>query len=211
MFSRASASAVGIALDADEARARAGAPPPPAAPRPTPQPASSTRSPGAGVAGGGQQRRVQPGAIAVPSAGAAARGRPAGGRRLYGCLGAFASIVAGSRLVLRLDPDLSRYHCAPQSPRRASDRTALQRSQASWTQSRRPSRAPAGSVDAPGRAGRGRHGRRRRPDRWRACRARCRVIPALAEHLIAAGGKRLRPLLTVAAARLAGGARRSPA
>jgi octaprenyl-diphosphate synthase len=29
------------------------------------------------------------------------------------------------------------------------------------------------------------------------------VIPALAEHLIAAGGKRLRPLLTVAAARLA--------
>jgi octaprenyl-diphosphate synthase len=30
------------------------------------------------------------------------------------------------------------------------------------------------------------------------------VIPALAEHLIAAGGKRLRPLLTVAAARLAG-------
>ena len=32
------------------------------------------------------------------------------------------------------------------------------------------------------------------------------VIPALAEHLIAAGGKRLRPLLTVAAARLAGSA-----
>lgn len=32
------------------------------------------------------------------------------------------------------------------------------------------------------------------------------VIPALAEHLIDAGGKRLRPLLTVAAARLAGGA-----
>ncbi len=32
------------------------------------------------------------------------------------------------------------------------------------------------------------------------------VIPALAEHLIAAGGKRLRPLLTVAAARIAGGA-----
>jgi octaprenyl-diphosphate synthase len=31
------------------------------------------------------------------------------------------------------------------------------------------------------------------------------VIPALAEHLIRAGGKRLRPLLTVAAARLAGG------
>jgi octaprenyl-diphosphate synthase len=31
------------------------------------------------------------------------------------------------------------------------------------------------------------------------------TIPALAEHLIAAGGKRLRPLLTVAAARLAGG------
>ena len=31
------------------------------------------------------------------------------------------------------------------------------------------------------------------------------VIPALAEHLIAAGGKRLRPLLTVAAARLSGG------
>src|ERR1700750_2866955 len=31
------------------------------------------------------------------------------------------------------------------------------------------------------------------------------VIPALAEHLIAAGGKRLRPLLTIAAARLAGG------
>ena len=30
------------------------------------------------------------------------------------------------------------------------------------------------------------------------------VIPALAEHLIAAGGKRLRPLLTVAAARLTG-------
>jgi octaprenyl-diphosphate synthase len=30
------------------------------------------------------------------------------------------------------------------------------------------------------------------------------VIPALAEHLISAGGKRLRPLLTVAAARLAG-------
>ncbi len=30
------------------------------------------------------------------------------------------------------------------------------------------------------------------------------VIPALADHLIAAGGKRLRPLLTVAAARLAG-------
>jgi len=30
------------------------------------------------------------------------------------------------------------------------------------------------------------------------------VIPALAEHLIAAGGKRLRPLLTVAAARLSG-------
>ena len=30
------------------------------------------------------------------------------------------------------------------------------------------------------------------------------VIPELAEHLIAAGGKRLRPLLTVAAARLAG-------
>ena len=30
------------------------------------------------------------------------------------------------------------------------------------------------------------------------------VIPALAEHLIAAGGKRLRPLLAVAAARLAG-------
>uniref|UniRef100_B0T4X6 Octaprenyl diphosphate synthase n=1 Tax=Caulobacter sp. (strain K31) TaxID=366602 RepID=B0T4X6_CAUSK len=30
------------------------------------------------------------------------------------------------------------------------------------------------------------------------------VIPALAEHLIAAGGKRLRPLLTVATARLAG-------
>ncbi len=30
------------------------------------------------------------------------------------------------------------------------------------------------------------------------------VIPALAEHLIAAGGKRLRPLLTVAAARAAG-------
>ncbi|MCK5911287.1 MAG: polyprenyl synthetase family protein, partial [Caulobacter sp.] len=29
------------------------------------------------------------------------------------------------------------------------------------------------------------------------------IIPALAEHLIAAGGKRLRPLLTVAAARLA--------
>jgi len=32
------------------------------------------------------------------------------------------------------------------------------------------------------------------------------VIPALADHLIAAGGKRLRPLLTVAAARLVGGA-----
>ncbi len=32
------------------------------------------------------------------------------------------------------------------------------------------------------------------------------VIPLLAEHLIAAGGKRLRPLLTVSAARLAGGA-----
>src|SRR5580704_11120178 len=31
------------------------------------------------------------------------------------------------------------------------------------------------------------------------------VIPLLAEHLIAAGGKRLRPLLTVSAARLAGG------
>jgi octaprenyl-diphosphate synthase len=31
------------------------------------------------------------------------------------------------------------------------------------------------------------------------------VIPLLAEHLIAAGGKRLRPLLTVGAARLAGG------
>ncbi len=31
------------------------------------------------------------------------------------------------------------------------------------------------------------------------------VIPALADHLIEAGGKRLRPLLTVAAARLAGG------
>ena len=31
------------------------------------------------------------------------------------------------------------------------------------------------------------------------------VIPLLAEHLIAAGGKRLRPLLTIAAARLAGG------
>jgi octaprenyl-diphosphate synthase len=31
------------------------------------------------------------------------------------------------------------------------------------------------------------------------------VIPALAEHLISAGGKRLRPLLTVAADRLAGG------
>ena len=31
------------------------------------------------------------------------------------------------------------------------------------------------------------------------------LIPALAEHLIAAGGKRLRPLLTVAAARLCGG------
>ncbi|MBS0295773.1 MAG: polyprenyl synthetase family protein [Proteobacteria bacterium] len=30
------------------------------------------------------------------------------------------------------------------------------------------------------------------------------VIPALAEHLIAAGGKRLRPLITLAAARLAG-------
>ena len=36
----------------------------------------------------------------------------------------------------------------------------------------------------------------------------CRVIPALADHLIAAGGKRLRPLLTVAAARLAGATRR---
>ena len=31
------------------------------------------------------------------------------------------------------------------------------------------------------------------------------IIPMLAEHLIAAGGKRLRPLLTVGAARLAGG------
>jgi octaprenyl-diphosphate synthase len=31
------------------------------------------------------------------------------------------------------------------------------------------------------------------------------VIPLLAEHLIAAGGKRLRPLLTIGAARLAGG------
>jgi octaprenyl-diphosphate synthase len=31
------------------------------------------------------------------------------------------------------------------------------------------------------------------------------VIPLLAEHIIAAGGKRLRPLLTVGAARLAGG------
>ena len=31
------------------------------------------------------------------------------------------------------------------------------------------------------------------------------VIPALADHLIAAGGKRLRPVLTVAAARMAGG------
>jgi octaprenyl-diphosphate synthase len=31
------------------------------------------------------------------------------------------------------------------------------------------------------------------------------LIPALGQHLIAAGGKRLRPLLTVAAARLAGG------
>lgn len=31
------------------------------------------------------------------------------------------------------------------------------------------------------------------------------VIPSLAQHLIAAGGKRLRPLLTVAAARLVGG------
>jgi len=31
------------------------------------------------------------------------------------------------------------------------------------------------------------------------------VIPALADHLINAGGKRLRPLLTVAAARLCGG------
>ena len=31
------------------------------------------------------------------------------------------------------------------------------------------------------------------------------LIPALAEHLVAAGGKRLRPLVTVAAARLAGG------
>ena len=31
------------------------------------------------------------------------------------------------------------------------------------------------------------------------------LIPALAEHLVAAGGKRLRPLLTVAAARLVGG------
>jgi len=33
------------------------------------------------------------------------------------------------------------------------------------------------------------------------------VIPLLAEHLIAAGGKRWRPLLTVSAARLAGGGR----
>ncbi len=32
------------------------------------------------------------------------------------------------------------------------------------------------------------------------------VIPLLAEHLVAAGGKRLRPLITVAAARAAGGA-----
>ena len=31
------------------------------------------------------------------------------------------------------------------------------------------------------------------------------LIPALADHLVAAGGKRLRPLVTVAAARLAGG------
>ncbi len=31
------------------------------------------------------------------------------------------------------------------------------------------------------------------------------VIPALAEHLIAAGGKRLRPLVAIAAARLCGG------
>src|ERR1700742_984681 len=31
------------------------------------------------------------------------------------------------------------------------------------------------------------------------------VIPALADHLIAAGGKRLRPLLAVAASRLVGG------
>jgi octaprenyl-diphosphate synthase len=35
--------------------------------------------------------------------------------------------------------------------------------------------------------------------------SRVSVIPALADHLINAGGKRLRPLLTVAAARLAGG------
>ena len=31
------------------------------------------------------------------------------------------------------------------------------------------------------------------------------LIPALAEHLIGAGGKRVRPLVTVAAARLVGG------
>ena len=36
------------------------------------------------------------------------------------------------------------------------------------------------------------------------------VIPALAEHLISAGGKRLRPLLTVAAARLCHGTGPAP-
>ena len=37
------------------------------------------------------------------------------------------------------------------------------------------------------------------------------IIPKLAEHLVSAGGKRLRPLLTVAAARAAGapGSRRA--
>lgn len=36
------------------------------------------------------------------------------------------------------------------------------------------------------------------------------VIPLLADHIVAAGGKRLRPLLTVAAARAAGGAIENP-
>ena len=36
------------------------------------------------------------------------------------------------------------------------------------------------------------------------------VIPALAEHLISAGGKRLRPLISLAAARVAGGGIEAP-
>src|SRR5450631_2773620 len=91
-----------------------------------------------------------------------------------------------------LDPDLSRQHCPVQRPVGGRGAQVLDAAKAVLSR-------PAGSVEqlmslaAADMAG---------VDALITARMQSHVsvIPALADHLIEAGGKRLRPLLTVAAA-----------